>query len=86
MVQRDHRRLSARRQCVLLSMSRSSLYYESGGENPENLRLMKAIDRLSLKHPVYGYRRMREMLKRAGHEVNPKRVARLMKVMGLEAI
>jgi putative transposase len=78
--------LSVRRQCELLGLSRSSLYYEPAGETDENLRLMRLIDAEYKAHPFYGSRRMTAWLGRQGEEVNRKRVQRLLRVMGLEAI
>jgi putative transposase len=78
--------MSVRRQCELLGLSRSSLYYEPAGETPENLRLMRLIDEQYTARPFYGSRRMTEWLTRRGEEVNRKRVRRLMRLMGLEAI
>jgi putative transposase len=78
--------LSVRRQCELLGLSRSGLSYEPAGESAENLRLMRRIDEQSTACPFYGSRRMTEWLIQQGEEVNRKRVRRLMRVMGLEAI
>ena len=78
--------MSVRRQCELLGLSRSSLYYEPAGETAENLRLMRLIDEQYTAHPFYGSRRMTVWLTERGEEVNRKRVQRLMRVMGLEAI
>jgi putative transposase len=78
--------LSVRRQCELLGLSRSSLYYEPGGEAAEDLRLMRRIDEQYTARPFYGSRRMTIWLNEQGEEVNRKRVQRLMRVMGLEAI
>jgi putative transposase len=78
--------LSVRRQCELLGLSRSSLYYEPGGEAAEDLRLMRLIDEQYTARPYYGSRRMTIWLNEQGEEVNRKRVQRLMRVMGLEAI
>jgi putative transposase len=75
-----------RRQCELLGLSRSSLYYEPGGEGAEDLRLMRRIDEQYTARPFYGSRRMTVWLTEQGEEVNRKRVQRLMRVMGLEAI
>ena len=74
--------LSVRRQCALLGLSRSSLYYEPA----ENLRLMRRIDREYTAPPFLGSRRMTAWLIEQGEEVNRKRVQRLMRLMGLEAI
>jgi putative transposase len=82
-----HPGLSVRRQCELLGLSRSTLYYEAAPESAENLALMRLIDEEYTRHPFYGTRRMAAWLgKDMGHEVNRKRVQRLMRLMGLEAI
>ena len=78
--------MSLRRQCQLLGLNRSSLYYEPAGESAENLRLMRLMDREYTAHPFLGSRRLTEWLKAQGEEVNRKRVQRLMRLMGLEAI
>ena len=78
--------MSVRRQCELLGLSRSSLYYEPGGEAAEDLRLMRRIDEQYTARPFYGSRRMTIRLNERGEGVNRKRVQRLMRVMGLEAI
>ena len=75
-----------RRQCELLGLSRSSLYYEPGGEAVEDLRLMRRIDEQYTARPFYGSRRMTIWLNERGEGVNRKRVQRLMRAMGLEAI
>jgi putative transposase len=77
---------SLRAQCRLLSVSRSGYYSPACPESPENLRRMRRIDELHLRHPVYGSPRLTAELRREGWAVNPKRVVRLMGVMGLEAI
>lgn len=79
--------MSVVRQCALAGLPRSSYYYESiGREKPENLRLMRRLDELYLKRPFYGYPRMTGWLREQGWEVNEKRVARLMRLMGLQAV
>lgn len=78
--------LPIRRQCELLGINRSSYYYEPCGESPENLLYMRLIDEQYIATPFYGVPRMTAMLRRAGYEVNPKRVERLMKLMGIQAI
>lgn len=70
----------------MLGLDRSGLYYEPTGESPENLRLMRLIDEQYLVTPFYGSRRMAAWLERRGESVNRKRVQRLMRIMGLEAI
>ena len=86
MVRRDVSGLSLSRQCEILSISRSSLYYRLRGESPANLALMRRIDELFLKHPFYGSRQMARHLRREGGVVGRHRVRRLMRLMGLEAI
>jgi putative transposase len=82
----DHPRISLRRQCELLGVSRSGSYYEPAPESDENLALMRLIDEEFLRYPFYGRRRMREYLRGEGYPVNAKRVGRLMRLMGLESI
>jgi len=79
-------RVSLRRQCELLRLSRSGLYYEPEPGSAEDLAFMRRIDELHLKYPFYGSRKIAEALKAEGHEVNRKRIQRLMRQMGLEAI
>jgi putative transposase len=86
MIRRDHPGLSLGRQCDLLSISRSSFYYQLKGESPENLALMRRIDELFLKYPFYGSRQMVRKLRREGVCVGRHRVRRLMRLMGLQAI
>jgi putative transposase len=86
MIEPEHPSLSVRRQCELLGLARSGLYYEPRGESAENLALMRRIDEAYTRWPFYGARRMTAWLKREGHAVNSKRVRRLMRLMGLEAI
>jgi putative transposase len=85
-IEPGHPLLSIQRQCALLGLVRSSYYYRLLGERPENLRLMAKIDEEFTRHPFYGVERMTAYLRRQGDWVNPKRVRRLMRVMGLEAI
>ena len=75
-----------RRQCELLGLNRSTVYYRPAAETPENLRLMELVDRQFTARPFYGSRRMTAWLRSRGHEVNRERVQRLLGVMGLEAI
>jgi putative transposase len=86
MIRRDIPGLSLSRQCEVLSISRSSFYYELKGESPENLILMRRIDELFLKYPFYGSRQMVRQLQREGIHVGRHRVRRLMRLMGLQAI
>lgn len=86
LIEADHPELSVRQQCELLGLPRSSYYYEPACESKENLALMRRIDREYTAHPFYGSRRMTVRLSQQGQEVNRKRVQRLMRLMGLEAI
>ncbi len=86
MIEVDHPVLSVKRQCALVGLSRSVFYYQPAKADGENLRLMAEIDRLYLKCPFYGTRRMREALKAQGYEVNRKRIKRLYQLMGIQAI
>jgi putative transposase len=81
-----HESLSIRRQCELLDLPRSTLYYQPATETEDNLRLMRLLDEQYLKMPFYGSRRMTAWLQAEGHAVNRKRVQRLMRVMGLEGL
>jgi putative transposase len=74
------------RQCELLGLSRSTYYYQSQRDDSYNLHLMKLIDEQFTQTPFYGVARMTAWLYREGYEVNAKRVRRLMRLMGLEAI
>jgi putative transposase len=85
-VDADDAVLSVSQQCELLGLSRSSYYYEPAKETAENLALMALIDREYTAHPFYGSRRMAIWLQGEGHAVNRKRVQRLMRLMGLEAV
>ena len=86
MIDWEYPELSVRQQCELLGLNRSTLYYEAVPETAENLGLMRLIDEEYTKHPFYGSRKMTKWLVEQGHEVNRKRVQRLLRVMGLEAI
>ena len=86
LVQPDHSELSIRRQCELLGLTRSMLYYLPIGVSAEDVALMKGIDRLFTKWPFYGSRKILLELRNAGHVVNRKRVQRLMQLMGLQAL
>jgi len=78
--------LSVSAQCELLGLSRSSYYYEPATASAENLALMALLDREYTAHPFRGSRGMTAWLRREGHAVNRKRVQRLLRLMGLEAV
>jgi putative transposase len=87
MVEIAHPHLSIRRQCALLGLNRSSYYYQPATESPLNLTLMRLIDEQYLRTPFYGYLKMTQYLRqKEGHQVNAKRVYRLMQLMGLRAV
>jgi putative transposase len=86
LVDRGHPEISVRRQCELLGVNRSGLYYEPVGENEENLLLMRLLDEQYTRTPFYGSRKMTKWLASGGHAVNRKRVSRLMELLGLEAV
>ena len=85
MVDWEHPLLSTARQCALLGVARSSLYYRPKEPSGEDLALMQAMDRQYLETPFYGSRRMKVWLAREGRRVSRKRVHRLMRIMGLRA-
>lgn len=86
MIERSHPQLSVGAQCRLLSISRSSFYYEPQGETAMNLGLMLLIDQQFLETPFYGVRQMTWHLQNEGHAVNEKRIRRLMRLMRLMPI
>ena len=86
MIDRDHQQLSLVRQCTLLDVSRASVYYRPVPTRAEDLELMALMDRQYLKTPFYGSRKMKAWLLQQGYLVSRKRVRRLMRLMGLEAI
>ena len=87
MIEPAHPKLAVTRQCELLGLPRSSFYYEPRPVPSQQARLMRAIDELYLAHPFYGSRQMTRALRREGYEpIGRKRVQRLMRLMGLEAI
>jgi putative transposase len=86
MINPDYKKLSLSRQCQLVDISRSSVYYKPNPISAENLKFMRLIDEQYLKAPFSGSRGMRDHLRRLGYKVNRKRVQRLMRLMGLCAI
>ena len=86
MIEPVHSQLSIRRQCELIDLSRSSYYYAPAGESPLNLLLMRLIDEQYTRTPFYGRHKIAAHLKRQGYDVNHKRVGRLTRKMGLQAI
>ena len=81
-----HSELSLRKQCDVLGLNRSSLYYRPVGIDDYSLMLMHELDKQYTETPFYGVLKMTQHLRRLGHPVNPKRVRRLLRQMGLEAV
>ena len=86
MIESKHPRMSIKRQCELLCLNRSTYYYKTRKDDNHNIHLMNLIDEEYTRHPFYGVRRMKVMLERKGHKVNHKRIRRLSRKMGIEAI
>ena len=86
MIEPDHPSIPVSRQCRLLGISRAGYYYRSRCESQENIQIMHRIDELFTKYPFYGVEKMTAHLRREGCLVNVKRIRRLMREMGLEAI
>lgn len=86
LVEPAHPQLSIARQCDLLGLARSSWYYQPAQESAENLALLRLLDEQYTQTPFYGIRRMTAWLQQRGYAVNHKRVARLLRLLGLEAI
>ena len=86
LVEPGHAEISVRRQCELLGVNRSGLYYQPLGESAENLKLMRLIDEEYTRRPFYGSRKMLRWLHEQGHWVGRHRVRRLMGLLGLEAV
>ena len=74
------------RQCELLGLSRAGFYYEPRGESAENLQLLRWLDEQYTRTPFYGVCRMTAWLRTQGYEINPKRVRRLLRLLGVEAL
>ena len=86
MIDMKHPELPIVKQCVLLNVARSTVYYRPASESAENLTIMGLMDEQYLRTPYYGARKFVEWLLRQGQVVNRKRVKRLMRLMGIEAI
>ena len=78
--------VSMRRQCELLRLNRSGLYYEPVATADEELAMMKRIDELHLKYPFYGSRKVTLELRNEGRVINRKRVQRLMRLMDIASV
>ena len=86
LVEPDNEKISVSRQCQLLGLNRTGLYYRERPESVEDGELMRLIDEQYTMTPFYGYRRMAVYLQNLGFSINHKRVRRLMRKLGLEAI
>ena len=85
-IEPEHSELSIRQQCDVLGINRSSWYYRPVGIDDYTLMLMHELDKQYTETPFYGVLKMTEQLRLLGHPVNPKRVRRLLRQMGLEAV
>jgi putative transposase len=86
MIDLHHSTITVGRQCQLMGLARSSLYYRPMGPSEEDLALMRLIDEQYTTTPFYGSRRMAATLRALGHPVGRRRIGRLMRLMGLAAI
>jgi putative transposase len=86
LVEVEHLQLSVQKQCQLLGVSRSSYYYQPKEVSEEELTLLRLLDEQYMKTPFYGSRKFTIFLRSMGYEVNRKRVIRLMRQLGLQAI
>ena len=86
LIEPGHAQLSVRQQCELVGLNRATFYYEPAQESDLNLNLMRLIDEQYTCTPFYGWPRMTACLRHQGYAINPKRVRRLMRLMGLQAI
>ena len=87
MIEKDNSEISISRQCELLSLSRSTVYYKNVEKDDSNIKLMNIIDEIYTESPFYGRRRITKHLNKVlAIDINVKKVRRLMKVMGIEAI
>jgi len=82
----NHAELSLRRQCELLQVNRSTLYYKASAVDADDVDLLNEIREIWERYPFYGYRRITKELKFNGHKINRKRVQRLMQLGGVQAI
>ena len=82
----EDERLTILRQCHLLGLARSNLYYTPVPADRATLTLMHAIDREYTARPFFGVRRITVAMREHGFEINHKRIARLMRLMGIQAV
>lgn len=86
MVEHENVGLSVRRQCVLLGVNRSNVYYENKAVVEEDVDIMNEMRNLFQECPFYGYRRLHASLQNNGYAINHKKVQRLMQLAGLKAL
>lgn len=86
LIEPEHEKLSIRRQCELLNLTRSNIYYAPVKVSQETLNIMHRIDEIFTELPFYGSRRIKEALRRDGYIIGRERVQTLMRKMGLRAI
>ena len=79
-------KLSVRRQCELLSINRSNIYYKPVPEKPENIKMMAIMDKHLTLHPTEGVESMVLLLRDMGYPIGPKRIRRLFGIMGRQTI
>lgn len=82
----NHPNLSLSARCRLLSISRASVYYESRRIPPDDLAILQEIDQYFMDNPCLGSRKMTALLRRSGHGINRKKVQRLMRQLGIQAV
>ena len=86
MIEAGHKEIAVSRQCEIVGLSKAAYYYRPRLRAALNETLMALLDEQYTKTPFYGVPRMTEWLKTQGYKVNRKRVRRLMRLMGLEAV
>src|SRR5690348_1162933 len=85
-IEPDHPQISIARQCELIGLARATYYYHPVGMGEQDLLFMRLLDEQYTRTPFYGTRKMTAWLHTQGYQVNRKRVTRLLRLMGLEAI
>jgi len=85
MVTKSHK-VPVSTQCHLLELNRSTVYYQASEVSEADLKVMRQIDQFHLRYPFYGSRRIRDRFEDKGMKVNRKRIQRLMRLMGIEAL
>lgn len=86
LIDKEHKRLSIKRQCELLGLNRSSYYFKPKGFSVEDYAIMRRMDEIFTEHPYYGTRRMKAILEKEGYTIGRKRISRYYQVLGIETI